>query len=175
MDPAQLPCNSVDRPLGRKQLLIICVAASHLLSLRLSLALSARLAMDADPAANPVQWRILLAGVVATFVAFTVIFLMIQTSPSTTVTYLAPTVLAIAAAFVVGYRLTTKRQPLVALLFSSLVIPAGYLMCARLFLVDARDGWGALAYYFGTSYLVLSGIVGFIVGVMVNHMRRHDA
>jgi hypothetical protein len=133
------------------------------------------MAMDTDPAANPVRWRILLAGVVATFAAFAVIFLLIRTSPNTTVTYLAPTVLATATAFVVGYRLTTMLQPLVALLLSSLVVPAGFLMCARLLLPDARDGWGALAYYFGTSYVILAGVVGFIVGVIVNSMRRHDA
>jgi hypothetical protein len=131
--------------------------------------------MNTDRAANPIQWRILLTGVAATFVAFAVIFVLVQTSPSVAVTYVAPTGLAIAASLVVGYRLTTKRQPLVALLLSSLVIPAGYIMCARLLLPDARDGWGALAYYFGTSYLILAGIVGFIVGVMVNSLRRHDA
>jgi hypothetical protein len=133
------------------------------------------MAMDTDPAANPVRWRMLLAGVVATFVAFAVIFLLTQTSQSVTVIYVAPTGLAIAAALVVGYRITTMRQPLVALLLSSLVIPAGYLICAQLIRLDARGGWGALAYYFGTSYVLLAGIVGFIVGVIVNSMRRRDA
>ena len=133
------------------------------------------MAMDTDPAANPVRWRILLAGLVVAFAAFAVIFLLIRTSPNTTVTYLAPTALAIAAAFVVSYRLITMLQPLVALLLSSLVIPTAYLMCARFLLPDARDGWGALAYYFGTSYVILAGIVGVIVGVIVNTMRRHDA
>ena len=79
--------------------------------------------------------------------------------------FIVPTSLAVVAAFAAGYRLTTHyHQIFVAWLLASLAIPAGYILCAQLLLPDAQDGWGAIAYIFGTSYPVLAGNVGVMLG-----------
>jgi hypothetical protein len=131
--------------------------------------------MDINPPSDSSRWRLLAAGTAATFVAFAIIFLVLRMLPAPSAAFAAPTLIAIAAAFVVGYRLTTRHQTLVAWVLSSLIVPAAYIVCARLLLADARNGWGAVAYLFGTSYPVIAGTVGVLFGHFVNRKLRHDA
>jgi hypothetical protein len=118
----------------------------------------------------------LCVGVVAAFVSFAAIFLLLRMLPNPAQGFIVPTSLAVAAAFAAGYRLTTHyHQTLVAWLLASIAIPAGYILFAQLLLPDAQDGWGAIAYIFGTSYPVLAGNVGVVLGLLVNRHARHDA
>ena len=118
------------------------------------------------------RWRNLFVGFAISLASFAVLFLLLRLVPDDANLYLIPTLLIIAAAFAVGYRLTTHyHQTLVAWLLSSVLIPAVYLLCAQL-LPDARHGWGVLAYFFGASYGVIAGHVGVLLGLLVNRKAR---
>ena len=132
--------------------------------------------MDSASLIHASRWQMLFVGVVAAFVSFAAIFLLLGMLANPAQGFIAPTLVAVAAAFASGYRLTTHyHQTLVAWLLASVAIPAAYILCARSLLADAQDGWGAVAYIFGTLYPVLAGNVGVVLGLLVNRHARHDA
>jgi hypothetical protein len=120
------------------------------------------------------QWRTLLLGFALALVAFAVIFLMVGLVPASSFVSSVPTVLALAAAFIVGCCLTIyHHQTLVAWLLSCLLIPGAYLLCAQL-LPDARQGWGALVYLFFTLCSFVAGNIGVMLGFVANRNGRRD-
>jgi hypothetical protein len=122
------------------------------------------------------QCRVLLIATAASLVVFALSFMLIATLDSPAQGYWLPTLLAVALAFGSGYRAVTYyRRTLSGCLLSCLIIPTAYILVARLMLADARDGWGALAYIWGTVYAFAAGNLGVLLGLIVIRRSRHPA